>query len=141
MTVEQQVESLNRLADQPARIVWKDIRSIMSAYHFYTATDMSRMTGYSRQYIFKKPPIFDVVHVLGKDFFSLKNDEKSRVFEHLKSIGFDHCSKSVFRRNEIEIKLLDNRFIRISFFDQKTSLDFSIVADMNTSHLSILSAD
>ncbi len=141
MNLEQQIENLNRLADQPARIVWKDIRSIMAAYSYYTATDMSRITGYSRQYVFKRPPIFDVVNILGKDFFRLKNEEKSRVFEHLKSIGFDHLSKSVFRRNEIEIKLLDNRFIRISFFDQKTSLDFSIIADMNTSDLSILSAD
>ena len=139
MNLEQQIESLNRLADQPARIVWKDIRSIMAAYRYYTATDMSRMTGYSRQYVFKKPPIFDVVHVLGKDFFSLKNDEKSRVFEHLKSIGFDHRSKSVFRRGDIEIKLLDNRFVMLSFFNPETALDFSIQADLNTSALSIIS--
>lgn len=141
MTVQQQIESLNRLAGQPARIVWKDIKSIMAAYRYYSATDMSRMTGYSRQYVFKRPPIFDVVTVLGKDFFCLKNDDRNRVFEHLKAIGFEQRSKSVFRKNEIEIKLLDNRFAMISFFDNKTGLDFSIVADFNTADLSILSAD
>ncbi|GAB4486581.1 MAG: hypothetical protein OHK0019_00500 [Saprospiraceae bacterium] len=140
MELKKQIESLNRLADQPAKIVWKDIKSIMSAYNYYTATDMSRRTGYSRQYIFKRPPIFDVETVLGKDFFKLKNDEKNRIFEHLKAIGFSHRSKSIFQKGEIEIKLLDHRSVRISFFDKETSLDFSIVADFNTADLSIVSA-
>ena len=122
------------------KVDWKAVRSVMADYDFYTMSDMARLTGLTRQYVYKRPPCFRVVTVLGRDFFQLIEKDKSRVLEHFKSIGFEVRSKSILQKGGIEIKFLDDRYVRISFFDQKTSLDFSVVADMHTSDLSEISA-
>lgn len=141
MNLQETVDYLNQLAGKPAKIAWKEVKAMMAVFYYFSGSDMARMAGFSRAYVSKKPTpsVFDKVEVLGKSFFRLKVDDKNRFFKHLKSLGFEQKTRSIFTKGEIEIKIIDNRFIRISLFDQKTQLDFSVLADMHTADLSLLS--